>query len=126
MKYSVLNRLAKVLAPAEFALGVSLAVFWAYNTGSLLLTSLGSLIAWKGFSIAHYAYTGRIVDDSDNSHASKIRYDLLITGFLMMAWAFPTVVVGMHHNSFGIIFLGELMFISGHMIGHYGTTETFF
>lgn len=126
MMYEWLKKLFMVLAPAEFALGVSLAVYWAYNTGSLFLTSIGSLVAWKGMLISHYLYTGRIVDSSENVHAESIDYRLLIPGALMMALAFPTVVVGMHQDSFGIIFLGELIFISGHMLGHYGTTETFF
>lgn len=114
------DRLLKIAGPVELALGISLAVYLGYTTGDILLTSLGAFVAWKGLLVSHYIFTGEVVDRRTTSHESIHNKVFLAAGILAMVIAFPTVIVALNREFFPLVFAGELIFVSGHMVGHYG------
>lgn len=121
------RRFLQAMLIVEMALAVTFTIIWSYRLESVLLASAGSLFAWLGLLSAHYLETGQLADKAE-SHAYKVDpiYPVLVLGVFMMVAAFPTAILGVHMDSSGVIFAGELTFFSGFAVGHYGLARCFF
>jgi|GEM_PF-6650473 len=117
------------------SISLSSGFIWAYQ-GRPLLVFLAATGAWAGYSIAHYAVTGRVIDtDTRNSEhvidpdalrlQDRWRYPIAIAGISLLITGMYLGVLYIRAENHLATNLGGACFLGGYVIAHYAVTDEF-